>query len=185
MDSKEYLEKYYYEKDIEEEFLKLLYKILKREKEIVVICIGNPLLDGNILAPLVGTFLCEQNIYNVYGTIKNPVDKNNIKEIYSHILNNYNNPYIISVGIMFPLDFHDEREVIILKNEPYEILSTSGNLKIGDASFKVVFDIEDNYYNVNSLEKLGLGKIYKYSKIIFKVLYYVLHNQNYVNKNKK
>ncbi|AAK79920.1 hypothetical protein BJV85_001915 [Clostridium acetobutylicum] len=175
-----YLEKYYYEKNIQEEFFKFLYSMTGKKEEIVVICIGDPVFEGNILAPLVGTLLHERNIPNVYGTLKEPVYEINIKEIYNKILKKYDNPYIILVASSFPVDFHDEREVIVLKNDPYEIQTASGSLKLGNASFIVVFDLEDSYCKVNFIEKLGIRKIYKYSEAIFKTLYYILHNKNYV-----
>lgn len=180
MKKNEYLQKYYYEIGIEKEFSKVLYNMMKKDQEAVILCIGNPITNGNILAPLVGTLLSEKGVTNIYGTLQSPVDENNIKLTYNYILNKYKCPYIIVIGTSFPMDFHDDREVITLSDAPYELWTSDGDLKLGNVSFKAVFDLSDDYCRVDIIEKVGLGIIYKYVKVMTRSIELALHKQYYV-----
>lgn len=180
MEKNKYLQKYYYEVGIEEKFSELLCNMIKEAQDVIVLCIGNPTINGNILAPFVGTLLEERGFNNIYGTIKKPIDRDNIKFAYNYILNKYNDPYVIVIGTSFPVDFHDDREVIILSDTPYELWTSYGNLKIGNVSFKAIFDLLDDYCGIDIIREVGLGMIYKYAKVIFKSIELSLHKLYYV-----
>ncbi|PJI10115.1 MULTISPECIES: DUF1256 domain-containing protein [Clostridium] len=180
MEKNKYLQKYYYEIGIEKEFSKLLCNMTQQDRDVILLCIGNPTINGDILAPLVGTLLEEKGLNNIYGTIKKPIDRNNIKIAYNYILNKYKAPYVIVIGTSFPLDFHDDKEVIILSDTPYELWTSYGNLKFGNVSFKAIFNLLDDYCGIDIIKEVGLGMIYKYARVIFKSIELYLHNQYYV-----
>lgn len=81
----------------------LTYKLLKLNKQanrpIVLVCIGTDRSTGDCLGPLVGSKLSEveQEFFQVYGTLDQPVHAANLEEKLQEIVAIYRNPLIIAV----------------------------------------------------------------------------------------
>lgn len=67
--------------------------------QIVVVCIGTDRSTGDSLGPLVGTTLSRFHspLFDLYGTLEEPVHAVNLEETLSLIREKYNNPFIIGV----------------------------------------------------------------------------------------
>lgn len=65
----------------------------------VLLCIGTDRSTGDCLGPLVGSKigLLNQEFFEVYGTLDNPVHASNLKETLEKIYGKYKNPLIIAV----------------------------------------------------------------------------------------
>lgn len=65
----------------------------------VLLCIGTDRSTGDCLGPLVGSKigLLNQEFFEVYGTLDNPVHASNLKETLEKIHGKYKNPLIIAV----------------------------------------------------------------------------------------
>jgi putative sporulation protein YyaC len=85
--------------DIREILSQELIKVIKDNRDIVILCIGTDRSTGDSLGPIVGDklkFLVRDGIF-IYGNLENPVHAKNISETNYLILKNHNNPYIIAV----------------------------------------------------------------------------------------
>ncbi|MDD2553928.1 MAG: spore protease YyaC [Desulfotomaculaceae bacterium] len=69
------------------------------ENPRVLLCIGTDRSTGDCLGPLVGSKIdrLQQDFFEVYGTLNNPVHASNLKDTLEKIHNKYNNPLIIAV----------------------------------------------------------------------------------------
>ncbi|MFX4262969.1 spore protease YyaC [Pelotomaculum propionicicum] len=65
----------------------------------ILLCIGTDRSTGDCLGPLVGTKidLLNQEYFEVYGTLDNPVHASNLKDTLEKIYSKYKNPLIIAV----------------------------------------------------------------------------------------
>lgn len=85
--------------DIREVLSQELTKIIKDNRDIVILCIGTDRSTGDSLGPIVGDklkFLVRDKVF-IYGNLENPVHAKNISETNDLIIKNHNNPYIIAV----------------------------------------------------------------------------------------
>ncbi|WP_050606323.1 spore protease YyaC [Clostridium niameyense] len=76
-----------------------IYPAIKRNREIIIICIGSDRSTGDSLGPLVGEklkFLIREKV-KLYGNLENPVHAKNLSNVISEIDSKYNNPYIIAI----------------------------------------------------------------------------------------
>jgi len=71
-----------------------IYKQIKNENNIYIVCVGTNRSTGDSFAPFVGTYLEENNIKNVIGTIDNPCHASNLDERLSEIPND---AYVIAL----------------------------------------------------------------------------------------
>lgn len=89
------------EKDIEllvRKVREIINLSLRKDHEIVFLCIGSDRYVGDSLGPLVGTMLKENKVpYHVYGTLKEPIHAFNLKPTLKDIHKQIKNPLIISV----------------------------------------------------------------------------------------
>lgn len=69
----------------------------RRERPLVFLCIGTPLLAGDSLGPMIGTALCQNGVPNVYGTLSKPVHAENIEVYRQMIKKRYRHPTIIAI----------------------------------------------------------------------------------------
>lgn len=75
-----------------------LLSSVKEYNEIVVVCIGTDRVSGDSLGPMVGTLLEEEcSGARVYGTLREPVHAQNIKEIIDILEHSHQNSFIIAV----------------------------------------------------------------------------------------
>lgn len=65
----------------------------------ILLCIGTDRSTGDCLGPLVGSKvdLLNQEFFEVYGTLDNPVHASNLKDTLENIYGKYKNPLIIAV----------------------------------------------------------------------------------------
>lgn len=65
----------------------------------ILLCIGTDRSTGDCLGPLVGSKvdLLDQEFFEVYGTLDNPVHASNLKDTLENIYSKYKNPLIIAV----------------------------------------------------------------------------------------
>lgn len=87
----------HYSYEAERVISKFTFEKIKDKKEIVIVCAGTTRIIGDALGPITGTFLTENNVKNVYGTLQKPVDAINLTKVIEEIKSNYFKPYIIAV----------------------------------------------------------------------------------------
>jgi putative sporulation protein YyaC len=84
-------------------YLALMDKLTRYEalhtEPVILLCIGTDRSTGDCLGPLVGTQLGYQNqdLFQIYGTLDQPVHAGNLQEYLNMIHKQYNNPFIIAV----------------------------------------------------------------------------------------
>ncbi|MBP2653805.1 MAG: putative sporulation protein YyaC [Firmicutes bacterium] len=66
-------------------------------RPLVYLCIGSDRYTGDALGPLVGSYLEEHGVGNIYGSLDNPVHAGNLVDTIDEIAKKYNNPLIIAV----------------------------------------------------------------------------------------
>ena len=85
--------------DIREVLSQELTKVIKDNRDIVILCVGTDRSTGDSLGPIVGDklkFLVRDKL-SIYGNLENPVHAKNISETNDLILKNHDNPYIIAI----------------------------------------------------------------------------------------
>ncbi|WP_346887788.1 spore protease YyaC [Clostridium sp. UBA1056] len=85
--------------DIREVLSQELTKVIKDDRDIVILCVGTDRSTGDSLGPIVGDklkFLVRDKV-SIYGNLENPVHAKNISETNDLILKNHDNPYIIAI----------------------------------------------------------------------------------------
>lgn len=85
--------------DIREVLSQELTKVIKDNRDIVILCVGTDRSTGDSLGPIVGDklkFLVRDKV-SLYGNLENPVHAKNISETNDLILKNHDNPYIIAI----------------------------------------------------------------------------------------
>ncbi len=78
---------------------KEIYSAIRKNREIVILCIGTDRSTGDSLGPLVGEklkFLVREKVH-LYGDLENPVHAKNLPDIILQINNTYENPYVIAI----------------------------------------------------------------------------------------
>jgi len=70
---------------------------LPSDREIVFLCIGTDRITGDSFGPMVGTFLQDKKIPNVFGTLEHPVHATNLDERIKQITNSYANPFVVAI----------------------------------------------------------------------------------------
>lgn len=76
-----------------------LYNLLKNysKEDIVFVCIGTDKNTGDSYGPLVGMYLKEHCVKNVYGELQNTVNAKNIGDVYEKIKTNHPNGFIVCI----------------------------------------------------------------------------------------
>ncbi|WP_018663481.1 spore protease YyaC [Heyndrickxia acidiproducens] len=71
----------------------------RRNRDLVVVCIGTDRSTGDSLGPLTGTFLEEKamNCFTVYGTLDAPIHALNLEEKIEMVYRNHHHPFVIAV----------------------------------------------------------------------------------------
>lgn len=72
---------------------------LKKNKQIVILCIGTDRSTGDSLGPLVGDKLkfLVRDKFSIYGDLEHPVHAKNLSDTLNKINKSYVNPYIIAI----------------------------------------------------------------------------------------
>ncbi len=85
----------------------LMKKLDRKNKEIVVVCIGSDRATGDALGPIVGHFLAtQQKNFHLYGTLENPVHAKNLEAALSLIHTSHPNSIIIAVDASLGIAEH-------------------------------------------------------------------------------
>ncbi|THF73506.1 spore protease YyaC [Cohnella fermenti] len=74
-------------------------ELLPHDRRIVVVCVGTDRSTGDSLGPLVGSSLSrdEQALFDLYGTLDDPVHAMNLSDTLEKIARNIPHPYVIAV----------------------------------------------------------------------------------------
>lgn len=111
-----------------EQFTEKLKKLIpKGRSPIVFLCIGTPLIPGDCLGPVIGSYLKLYGLKNVYGTLDEPVHAENIEKYRKIIENQYTRPTIVAIDAS-----------IGLKSQTGYITLRKGALKPGSAVGKKI-----------------------------------------------
>ncbi|MCM1468018.1 MAG: spore protease YyaC [Alistipes sp.] len=72
---------------------------MKRDNQLIILCIGSDRSTGDSLGPLIGHKLSRYNLDNVfiYGTLQEPVHASNIQHAIDAIYDNFDNPFIVAI----------------------------------------------------------------------------------------
>jgi putative sporulation protein YyaC len=74
------------------------HRMLKKRKDLVVLCVGTDRSTGDCLGPLVGWLLMQKNVpFPVYGTLDDPVHAGNLTEKIDLVHRYHSDPVIIAV----------------------------------------------------------------------------------------
>jgi putative sporulation protein YyaC len=92
---------HYEEKNSSSDVANALFSMLssKKNKNIVIVCIGTDRSTGDSLGPLVGTKLKQKSVlpYYVYGTLEQPIHAVNLEESYKKIKEKHPTAIIIAI----------------------------------------------------------------------------------------
>lgn len=105
-------------------FSNLVYKYLseehKKNRKLVILCIGTDRSTGDSLGPLVGHKLSPiiKNYHDVtlMGTLEHPIHAQNLEESLNKINEDYNNPFIVAIDSS--LGRQDRVGYLSIKNSP-------------------------------------------------------------------
>lgn len=82
----------------QQEMLHRLTALIKKHRDVVIICIGSDRVSGDSLGPLVGTFLQEEcHQAKVYGTLEEPVHAKNLEDVAAKVNKNHPDAFVIAV----------------------------------------------------------------------------------------
>lgn len=93
----------YMDEFVAEEYLSnVLEDVLKDNgyesgRDLVIMCVGTNKCVGDSLGAFVGSYLDDMDIFNVYGTLIEPVHALNLHRIENNIYKEYENPFILAV----------------------------------------------------------------------------------------
>ena len=81
---------------------------LKTDQTLILVCIGTDRITGDCLGPLVGHKLSRvvPHPERVYGTLKEPVHAQNLKQVITGIKRSYSNPFLLVVDASLGLEDH-------------------------------------------------------------------------------
>lgn len=82
----------------QQDLLQRLTSIIKKHREVVIVCIGTDRVSGDSLGPLVGTFLKEEcHQAKIYGTLEEPVHAKNLEEVAGKVRREHPEAFVIAV----------------------------------------------------------------------------------------
>ncbi|MDO4555425.1 MAG: spore protease YyaC [Lachnospiraceae bacterium] len=81
---------------------------LKKEQTLLLVCIGTDRITGDCLGPLVGHKLSRISPHpeRIFGTLKEPVHAQNLKQVLSNINKEYTNPFLIVIDASLGIKDH-------------------------------------------------------------------------------
>lgn len=143
---------------------------LSGKDELIIICIGTDKCIGDCLAPMIGTFIQEQNDnIMIYGTLEKPVHALNIDKRLKEINNNHPNAYVIGIDACLG----DEENIGEIRLRDYSISPGKGVgkelPKVGDMSIIGIVDNSDNAEFFFS-RQIRLSFVWSMAKEISKII---------------
>ncbi|HAR87179.1 MULTISPECIES: spore protease YyaC [unclassified Clostridium] len=159
--------------DIREILSEELTKVIKDNRDIVILCIGTDRSTGDSLGPLVGyklKFLVRDKVF-IYGNLENPVHAKNISETNDLILKNHNNPYIIAIDASLG-GLQNVGKVIIESKPLYPGAALNKNLpSVGDLSIVGIVNISGSL-EFMVLQNTRLYIVMKLAEVISSGIYH-------------
>lgn len=159
--------------DIREVLSQELTKVIKDNRDIVILCIGTDRSTGDSLGPIVGDklkFLVRDKVF-IYGNLENPVHAKNISETNNLILENHNNPYIIAVDASLG-NLQDVGKVIIESKALCPGAALNKNLpSVGDLSIVGIVNISGSL-EFMVLQNTRLYIVMKLAEVISSGIYH-------------
>lgn len=85
--------------EIREIISKEIIPAIKKNRDIIILCIGTDRSTGDCLGPLVGEKLkfLSRNKIHILGNLENPIHAKNLKDTLNNINKLFNNPFIIAI----------------------------------------------------------------------------------------
>ncbi|OFI05388.1 hypothetical protein CLOACE_17650 [Clostridium acetireducens DSM 10703] len=147
--------------------------IIKKNRPIVILCIGTDRSTGDSLGPLVGhklTFLARDKIY-IYGNLDIPIHAKNLKKTLTDIKKNFKNPYIVAVDAC--LGSIQNIGNIIIESKPLSPGSAlKKNLpKVGDLSITGIVNLSGTL-EFMILQNTRLNTVMKLADVISNGIYH-------------
>ncbi len=159
--------------DIREILSEELTKVIKDNRDIVILCIGTDRSTGDSLGPLVGyklKFLVRDTVF-IYGSLENPVHAKNISETNDLILKSHNDPYIIAIDASLG-GLQNVGKVIIESKPLYPGAALNKNLpSVGDLSIVGVVNISGSL-EFMVLQNTRLYIVMKLAEVISSGIYH-------------
>lgn len=163
-----------------------IYEKIKEKEEIVILCVGTNRIIGDAVGPITGTFLTENNIPNVYGTLQRPVDATNLVRVVDEIKKSYSKPYIIAVdaavnlGTSYLIGKPEFLKSITIEDEAITARSwdTKNAVPVGNIGITAVVEYGWYYNFQKRMENANLAVIYNMSNIIAKSIKSALSKKN-------
>ncbi|WP_346896670.1 spore protease YyaC [Clostridium sp. UBA7503] len=159
--------------DIREILSAELTKVIKDNRDIVILCIGTDRSTGDSLGPLVGyklKFLVRDTVF-IYGSLENPVHAKNISETNDLILKSHNDPYIIAIDASLG-GLQNVGKVIIESKPLYPGAALNKNLpSVGDLSIVGVVNISGSL-EFMVLQNTRLYIVMKLAEVISSGIYH-------------
>lgn len=75
----------------------MLRECYKNNKTPIFLCIGTDRATGDALGPLVGSYISDRGVENVFGTVDEPVHAENLRKYIEKININFENGFIVAI----------------------------------------------------------------------------------------
>ncbi|MFL0251533.1 spore protease YyaC [Clostridium neuense] len=168
----------YYSYEAERAISNCICEKTKDKDEIIILCIGTSRIIGDAVGPITGTFLTENNVENVYGTLQRPVDATNLVRVVEEIKDNYSKPYIIAVdaavnlGTSYLIGKPQFLKSITIEDEAITARSwdTKNAIPVGDIGITAIVEYGWYYNFQRRMESANLAVIYNMSNIIARAI---------------
>lgn len=153
-----------------------LYRQKREEnyEELLFLCIGTDKITGDCFGPLVGTKLIENlkeyNIFNIniYGSLENPINYENINEKLNIIDKYHKNACIIVIDAALSKKENIGNIYVTSEKTMLGNVLNKNKYEIGDISIKAVVgrDLKIPKYNFLTLQNISLNMIMKMADIV-------------------
>lgn len=151
--------------------------------ELIFVCIGTDKCIGDYVAPLVGTFVNEEdkNI-KIYGTLENPIHALNIEDKLKEVHNNHPNAFVVGVDACLG----NKEDIGDIRIRDYAISPGRGVGKelprVGDMSIIGIVDSSENS-DLFFSRSIRLSFIWDISRKISDIIKYTYTKTNLLNNN--
>lgn len=148
-------------------------------KDTVFCCIGTDKHIADSYGPFVGTFLKENNIEKVFGTIEYPLHAVNLEERMDRILSKYDNNNII--GIDASLSVLQDVHKIIINDVPIHPGRGVGKNLSGIGKYSVLFTVASSRNVFNDLldpHNIRIYDIIRHSKTLANIISEIVKEKN-------
>ena len=139
----------------------IIYKQIRNQENIYIVCVGTDRSTGDSFAPFVGTYLEENNIKNIIGTIDNPCHASNLNERLHEIPDN---AYIIALDACLG-KVESLEDISVIKGQLEPGKGVNKQLKcFGDLTITYNVNVS-GYMEYQVLQNTRLSRIIKGAKV--------------------